>query len=107
MTPCFSIDDDLWAEVEPLIQQRPRRPRHPCRKPLPDRAVLNGILHVLRSGIAWDALPQELGYGSGVTCWRRLRDWERAGAWAGLRERLEAGHALPGSRAVQRQRVLA
>jgi hypothetical protein len=26
-------------------------------------------------------LPQEMGYGSGVTCWRRLRDWQRAGIW--------------------------
>ena len=26
-------------------------------------------------------LPQELGCGSGMTCWRRLRDWQEAGVW--------------------------
>ena len=73
----FEIDDELWAEVEPLIPVRARRRRYPGRKPIPDRLVLNGILHVLHTGIAWEDLPQEYGYGSGVTAWRRLRDWQR------------------------------
>jgi transposase len=77
----FEIDDELWAEVEPLIPVRQRRYRYPGRKAIPDRLVLNGILHVLHTGIAWEDLPQEYGYGSGVTCWRRLRDWQKAGVW--------------------------
>ena len=44
-------------------------------------ACLTGILFVLRSGIPWEMLPQELGCGSGMTCWRRLRDWQEAGIW--------------------------
>jgi transposase len=40
-----------------------------------------GILLVLRSGIPWRMLPQELGCGSGMTCWRRLRDWQEQGIW--------------------------
>ena len=36
---------------------------------------------VLRSGVPWEMLPQQLGYGSGMTCWRRLRDWQEAGIW--------------------------
>jgi transposase len=48
---------------------------------LADRAALNGILFVLRTGIAWEDLPQELGFGSGMTCWRRLREWQAAGVW--------------------------
>jgi len=48
---------------------------------VPDRACLRGILFVLRSGIPWEMLPKELGCGSGMTCWRRLRDWQEAGIW--------------------------
>jgi hypothetical protein len=36
-------------------------------------------------------LPQELGFGSGMTCWRRLRDWHEAGVWQRLRELLLSG----------------
>ncbi len=49
-----------------------------------DRAALSGILFVLRSGIAWEDLPPELGCGSGVTCWRRPRDWQEAEVWERL-----------------------
>lgn len=48
---------------------------------MPDRAALTGILFVLRSGLPWQMLPQEMGCGSGMTCWRRLRDWHKAGIW--------------------------
>lgn len=51
------------------------------RPRLDDELALNGILFVLRTGIAWEDLPQELGFGSGMTCWRRLRDWQAAGVW--------------------------
>ena len=50
----FEIDDRLWAEIESLIPPRQRRFRYPGRKPIPDRLALNGILHVLHTGIAWD-----------------------------------------------------
>lgn len=33
--------------------------------------VLQGVLFVLFTGIGWEDLPQELGFGSGMTCWRR------------------------------------
>ena len=99
----FEIDDELWAVVEPLIPPRERRFRHPGRKAIADRLVLNGILHVLHTGIAWEDLPQEYGYGSGVTCWRRLRDWQAAGVWDALHHRLltklNAAGAIDWSRA--------
>ncbi len=75
------VSDELWAIIEPYIPVRPRRKRNPGRKPVPDRACLTGILFVLMSGIPWEMLPQEMGCGSGMTCWRRLRDWKKAGAW--------------------------
>src|SRR5690606_42102557 len=46
-----------------------------------DAMALNGILFVLRTGVPWEELPQGLGFGSGMTCWRRLRDWQAAGVW--------------------------
>jgi transposase len=61
----FEIDDELWAEVEPLIPVRPRRHRYPGRKPVPDRLALNGILHVLHTGIAWEDLPRSTGTDPG------------------------------------------
>lgn len=75
------LDDELWQTIEPLIRTKKRRFRYPGRKPLPNRAALTGILFVLKTGIAWEDLPQEMGCGSGMTCWRRLRDWQKAGVW--------------------------
>jgi serine/threonine protein kinase len=70
----------LWDLVEPLLPLPPRRPQG-GRPRVSDRACLTGIVFVLRSGIPWQMLPQELGCGSGMTCWRRLRDWQLAGVW--------------------------
>lgn len=75
------LDDELWQIIKPSLPKKKRRFRYPGRKPLDDRAVLKGILFVLKTGIAWEDLPQEMGCGSGMTCWRRLRDWQKAGVW--------------------------
>ena len=74
------LRDPLWDLVEPFLPIAPRRPRG-GRPRLSDRACLTGIVFVLRSGIPWQMLSQELGCGSGMTCWRRLRDWQQAGVW--------------------------
>ena len=66
--------------VRPLLPPRPPRPKG-GRPPIEDRAALTGILFVLKSGIPWEMLPQEMGCGCGMTCWRRLRDWQEAGIW--------------------------
>lgn len=84
------VSDELWEIVEPLIPKVERRRRYPGRKRLPDRDVLTGILFVLKTGIPWEELPQEMGCGSGVTCWRRLRDWQEQGVWQRLHEVLLA-----------------
>ncbi|POX47693.1 IS5/IS1182 family transposase [Streptomyces sp. Ru72] len=84
------VSDELWARIEPLLPRRERRFRYPGRKPLPDRQVLCGILYVLHTDIQWEYLPKELGFGSGMTCWRRLRDWNEAGVWQRLHEVLLA-----------------
>src|SRR5215470_2017210 len=74
------LPDRLWDLVEPFLPILPRRPQG-GRPRVSDRACLTGIVFVLRSGIPWQMLPQEMGCGSGMTCWRRLRDWQRAGIW--------------------------
>jgi transposase len=98
------VSDGLWERVEPLLPRKPRRFRYPGRKPLDDRQVLSGILFVLHTGIAWEHLPQELGFGCGMTCWRRLRVWQEAGVWQRLHElllaELHAAGELDWSRAV-------
>jgi transposase len=77
----------LWAVVAPLLPPEPPKPKG-GRPRVPDRACLTGIVFVLKSGIPWEMLPQEMGYGSGMTCWRRLRDWQAAGVWEALHRTL-------------------
>ncbi|MFB0524288.1 MAG: IS5 family transposase [Phycisphaerae bacterium] len=74
------LDDKLWKLIEPVIPKRPPRPKG-GRPPVNDRQALTGILFVLRTGIPWEYLPKEMGCVSGMTCWRRLRDWQKAGVW--------------------------
>jgi transposase len=77
------VTDELWEAIEPLLPPEPPKPRG-GRPRVPDRAALAGIIFVLKSGIPWEMLPQEMGCGSGSTCWRRLRDWQEAGVWREL-----------------------
>ncbi|WP_435848188.1 IS5 family transposase [Streptomyces decoyicus] len=83
----WEVDDELWAVIEPLLPKVERRARHPGRKRYPDRLVFQGILFVLHTGDR-EHLPQELGFGSGMTCWRRLAEWTEAGVWPRLHEAL-------------------
>jgi transposase len=99
------LDDELWELLNPLLPPpKPRRLRCPGRRPLEPRKVLTGILFVLKTGMPWEALPQELGWGSGMTCWRYLRAWHRAGVWQPLHvvllARLRGADKLDWSRAV-------
>jgi transposase len=88
------VPDALWVRIEPLIPPARPKPRG-GRPPVDDRAALAGILFVLRTGIGWEYLPREMGCGSGMTCWRRLRDWQVAGVWDRLHRALldELGRA--------------
>ena len=96
------VSDKLWEEVEPLLPVIPPCPRG-GRPRIPDRAVLTGIVFVLRTGTPWELLPPEMGCGSGMTCWRRLRDWQQAGVWEVLHwmllQRLADADRLDWSRA--------
>ena len=83
------VSAELWKRLQPLLPKhvpssKGGRPR------VDDERALNGIVFVLRTGIAWEDLPQELGFGSGMTCWRRLRDWQKQGVWERLHRELLA-----------------
>ena len=73
------VDDELWALIGPVLPPWPER--SPGPRPVPDRLCLQGVLFVLYTGITWQQLPLELGFGSGQTCWRRLERWQDAGVF--------------------------
>jgi len=96
------LSDDLWSHISPLLP-----PARPCpkggRPRIPDRATLTGILFVLRTGLPREYLPAEMGCGSGMSCWRRLHEWQQAGVWSALHrallEHMEQAGQLDWSRA--------
>ncbi|MEW2079671.1 IS5 family transposase [Streptomyces sp. NPDC013433] len=97
------VSDELWSLIEPLLPEPP--PKQVEGRPrVPDRQALCGILFVLHTGIQWEYLPQELGFGSGMTCWRRLAAWNEAGVWEKLHQlllnKLRSKNQLDWSRAV-------
>ena len=96
------LPDELWAVIQPLLPPWQPSPRGGQPR-LDDRRALLGILFVLKTGIGWEDLPCELGCGSGMTCWRRLRDWQADGTWsrvhAALLARLHAAGRIDWSRA--------
>jgi transposase len=102
-TPRVSlVSDELRAVIAPLLP--PERPKPKGGRPrVPDRAALAGLLVVLQGGIGWETFPQALGCRSGMTCWRRRRDWHEAGVWEGLHrplvQRLADAEQLDWSRA--------
>lgn len=72
------LPDDLWTEIAPILPPPNPRPKG-GRPPIESRVVLTGILFLLRSGLPREMLPAEMGCSCGMSCWRRLRDWQAAG----------------------------
>jgi transposase len=70
------LTDAQWARIEPLLPTY-RKTKKGGRPPVANPPVLEGILYVLKTGIAWMDLPRECP--SYATCWRRLKQWEEAG----------------------------
>jgi transposase len=73
-------DESRRSVVGPLLPTELPKPKG-GRPRISDRAALTGIVFVLKSGIGWDLLPQEMGCGSGMACWWRLRERQRVGSW--------------------------
>lgn len=81
------VSDALWRVIEPLLPKHPSRPQggHPFTD---DRPCLEGIVHVLKTGCTWQSLSRGGPWPSGSTCWRRFRDWTRAGVWPAVHRKL-------------------
>lgn len=102
------VTDDLWEVIAPLLPapfpRKRDRHRRGGRPSTDDRKVLAGIVFVLKTGVPWESLPQEMGCGCGMTCWRRLRDWHRLGVWKKLHrvllDRLNSAGKIDWSRAI-------
>ena len=97
------VSKELWEICEPVIPRLKKSPKG-GRPPVGNREALTGILFVLKTGIAWEDLPQEMGCGSGMTCWRRLVAWQEAGVWDKLHhlllERLQRADQIDWTRAI-------
>ncbi len=76
------LTDAQWQKIAPLLPVLPRRKDGRGRRWADNRACLEGILWILRTGAQWQALPKE--YPSASTCWRRLRRWDEDGTWLKL-----------------------
>ena len=72
------VTDAQWAKIEPHLPRLPRS-RRGGRPWIGHRAVIDGILWVLKTGARWRDLPNE--YPSPATCWRRLKRWDEDGTW--------------------------
>jgi AcrR family transcriptional regulator len=88
------IDDELWRHVQKVLPPGPQQ-RRSGRPAASDRAVLEGILHILTSGIPWSQLPQHRFHVSGVTCWRRFQQWTKSGDWDRILGELTVRNAPP------------
>jgi len=80
----WTVSDDLWNKVEPLIPVRKRaegrtyrRKSGAGRKPMPARQIFSAIVYVLRTGIQWKALPRDFGSASAVH--QHFQNWYKAG----------------------------
>jgi transposase len=97
------LPDELWEIIEPLLPPHPPHPKG-GRPPLDDRKALTGILFVLKTGMPWEDLPCEMNCGCGMTCLRRLRDWQGDGTWLKIHEvlldRLRGADKIDWSRAL-------
>ena len=79
------LSEQQWRKIAPLLPKLEGGPKG-GRPWADDRAALEGILWVLKTGARWKDLPSE--YPSPATCWRRLALYEQLGVWDNIWRRL-------------------
>jgi transposase len=84
----MDLTDAQWTILTPLIPTPPRRPDGRGRPWRDARAVLNGILWILRTGAPWKDRPRR--YPPSQTCHRRFQPWGRSGVFQGILHALAA-----------------
>jgi transposase len=100
MDDLFWLSDEDWAVIEPhLPHGRPGAPR------VDDRRVISGILHVLKSGWRWRAVPP--AYGPRTTLYNRYNRWARQGVWRRLLERVVNAGSIPDELAIDSTHIKA
>jgi transposase len=85
MADSLLVDEGFWEVLAALIPER--APQVTGRPRVSDRAAFTAIMFVLVTGVPWRMVPKEIGC-SGVTAWRRLREWQAAGVWERLHREL-------------------
>ena len=77
MADHFWLSDSQWAAIEPHIPKVYRGKRR-----VDDRRVISGIVHRLREGCRWRALPEV--YGPYTTVFNRYNRWSKRGLWQAI-----------------------
>ena len=77
MSRYFWLSDEQWAVIEPLLPKVHTGPER-----VDDRRIISGILHRLREGCRWRAVPEV--YGPCTTVFNRYNRWSKRGLWQGI-----------------------
>ena len=72
------LTDEQWIKIAPFLPEPCKSPKG-GQTPKANRECFEGLLWILRTGARWKDMPDS--FPSGPTCWRRLRDWDKIGAW--------------------------
>lgn len=77
----WQISDELWNKMAPLLpEHNTHNPLGTHRKRVDNRAAMNAIFFVLRTGCQWNAL-NATGICSSSSAHRRFQEWCAAGVF--------------------------
>ena len=71
----MDLADEQWAIMEPILPKPIKRADGKDRPRARSRAILNGILWIIRTGVPWHDMPDR--HPPYQTCHRRFQEWVR------------------------------